>query len=126
MRPVAPGTLSSKRSLRPLASYDYLGQKAPSIAPGKIEQLKSVSVVVSDPIRDASIAFTLTAGAEFTLFEFLPALCSNEDLGFLNTSCVPDDTNSTFLAAGLDSTRIRLGFDFSPGSLRCYKRRNKK
>jgi hypothetical protein len=81
--------------------------------------------VVSDPIRDASIAFTLTASAEFTLFEFLPALRGNEYLGFLNTPRVPDETNSTLLAAGLDFARIRLGSNFSPGFLRRYKRGKK-
>jgi hypothetical protein len=78
--------------------------------------------VVSNPRRAASIAFTLTAIAEFTLFELLPTFCGNEYLGSFNTPCVPDDTNSTLLAAGLDSAGIRLGFNFSPGFLRRYKR----
>jgi hypothetical protein len=103
-----------------LAGYRYTRQKAPAITPGEIEQLESVGGVVSDPRRAASLAFTLTAGAELMLYLFLPSLRGNEYLGFLHTSCVPDEVGGTLLTARLDPTGIRLGSDFTRGFFRRY------
>jgi hypothetical protein len=84
--------------------------------------LKSVFGVVADPRRAAVMPFTISAGAELTLFELPSALRDYEYLGFLNTSGVPDEVGSALFTARLDSTGVRLGPDFSPGFIRRYDR----
>jgi hypothetical protein len=73
-----------------------------------------------NPRGQASIPFTIAAGAELALLEFSPTLGRNEYLGSFNTTSVPRDPGRTLVASGLDSTGVRFRSDFSSRFLGHY------